>query len=173
MRLRKMIQLNYKYIIFIIPIMLFFSCNVTKNITKNEKLLAKNKIEINKNEKSKNILGFENYDIEQIISPKPNSTFLWIPFKLWIYQLYTPEQRLVKEAKLNNRCKEKNENKVSKINSRIRNFESKRKKYSEKEHCQKGCKWMIKHTDFCPASDYKGKCQTELAIINLLKCNFI
>ena len=139
-----MIQLKYKYIIFIIPIMLFFSCNVTKNISKNEKLLAKNKIVINNNEKSHNNLGFEDYDIEQIISPKPNSTFLWIPFKLWIYQLYTPEQRLVKEINLNNRCKEKNENKISKINSRIRKLETKRKKYSKED--KKFKKYSIKIT---------------------------
>jgi len=85
--------------------MLLFSCNVTKNIKNNEKLLAKNKIEINKISKNKKDLGFETYEIEQIINPKPNSTFFWLPVRLWIYQLYTPEQ--IKATEFNSKKNKK------------------------------------------------------------------
>jgi len=85
--------------------MLLFSCNVTKNINKDEKLLVKNKIKINHASKNKKKLGFEKYEIAQIITPKPNSKILFLPVKMWIYQLYTDEQ--VNEKMKNKRKKKR------------------------------------------------------------------
>ena len=105
--------------------MLLFSCNVTKNIAKNEKLLAKNKIDINKGSKNNNNLGFETYDIEQIIYPKPNNTVFWLPMRLWVYQLYSPEQVKIKEIGITESCKEKNKRKIKTLNNSIQKYEKK------------------------------------------------
>ncbi len=131
MRFRKIIKINLKYFFIITPILLLFSCNVTKDIGKNEKLLAKNKIEINKKSKGNNDLGFESFDIEQIIHPKPNSTFFWLPAKLWIYQLYSPELIKIKETELNNNCDKKNKKQVAKLIKKLKRLEQKRTKQKQ------------------------------------------
>lgn len=131
MRFRKIIKINLKYLFIISFVMIFFSCNVTKDIAKNEKLLAKNKIVINKKAKKNKDLGFEKFDIEQIINPKPNSTFFWMPVKLWIYQLYSPEQIKIKEAILKRNCSKKNKKQITKLINEIKKNEDKRNDFDK------------------------------------------
>ena len=77
--------------------MMFFSCNMTKSLKDNEKLLVKNKIIIVDNDIDTKDPGFEEYDIKQTIKPKPNTKFLKLPTKLWVYNLSKPEKVKARE----------------------------------------------------------------------------
>jgi len=116
--------------------MLLFSCNVTKNIGNDQKLLAKNKIELNKKTKRNKNLGFEKFDIEQIISPKPNSKILSFPVQLWIYQFYTPEQIEEKGKLIFKSCNKRKLLNISNLNSKLKTLEKKRdlNKSNSKKH---------------------------------------
>ncbi|MCF6365970.1 MAG: BamA/TamA family outer membrane protein [Bacteroidales bacterium] len=119
MQTRKITQIIQ---IFIISILLFFSNN-TYSQTKNKKRLTKVKIEIDKNKYDKKNAGFEKYDIEQLIKPKPNSRFLFMPLKYWIYNLPNQEKVTKKEKKREERCSEKNKKKIGLTNTKIRRLE--------------------------------------------------
>ncbi len=104
--------------------MMFFSCNLTKNLKDNEKLLVKNKIVIvdDDNNDIKDP-GFEEFDIKQVIKPKLNTKFIILPVNLWVYYLYDPKKIEKKEKKKNNRCNSKNKRKISRVSKKIRAVE--------------------------------------------------
>ncbi|MCD6557377.1 MAG: hypothetical protein J7K64_09305, partial [Bacteroidales bacterium] len=56
-------------IIFALLISFLFSCNITKNIPENEKLLVKNKVEITNKHFNEKKSGFNESDIKQILKP--------------------------------------------------------------------------------------------------------
>ena len=74
-----------KYIfLFISGSFLIFSCNVTKHLKDNEKLLVKNKIEIVSDKKTD---GLSEDDLQTLIIPRPNSKSMFMRLNLRIYNI--------------------------------------------------------------------------------------
>ncbi len=67
--------------------LLISSCSVTKNVPVNDALFTGSKIEIVETQlpskDKKNVLN----ELKTLPVPKPNKKFLWMPFKLWMYNL--------------------------------------------------------------------------------------
>ena len=67
--------------------LLISSCSVTKNVPVNDALFTGSKIEIVETQlpskNKKNVLN----ELKALPVPKPNKKFLWMPFKLWMYNL--------------------------------------------------------------------------------------
>ncbi len=122
MHLRKLIHIYSKIIIVSLFATMFFSCNLRKSKVI---LLSKNEVVVDKhNFKFKNS-GFEKVDIEQIIKPKPNTKFLFIPFKRIIYNLYSDKKVTESELKKNNKCNSKISRKTNKLDKKLKRFENK------------------------------------------------
>lgn len=107
--------------------MMFFSCNITKSLKDNEKLLVKNKIIIVDNTIDTKDPGFEEYDIKQTIKPKPNTKFLKLPMKLWVYNLSKPEKVKEKVKRKNERCQKNKNKQISRVSKKIRPLEKEMK----------------------------------------------
>jgi outer membrane protein assembly factor BamA len=113
--------IKLKFIIrffFLFGLSTLFSCNITKNI-ENEQRLVKNIISFDK----KNA-DFQKYEIEKIIKPKPNTKFFGIPIKLYINNLWTKEKKELWENKKKEKCSEKKKTKISRINKKIKPYEN-------------------------------------------------
>ena len=129
-------------IIFALLISFLFSCNITKNIPENEKLLVKNKVEITNKHFNEKKSGFNESDIKQILKPQPNSKIFFIlPFRLIIYNLKSDKKADRLKEINNKRCNKKNQKKVKKVTKRLRfydkkseNLSSESKKYKRTSH---------------------------------------
>jgi len=128
MQTRKITQIIQ---IFIISVLLFFSINLAGQNNNKERLI-KVKVVIDKNDYDKKDAGFEKYEIEQLIKPKANSRFLFIPFKLGIYNLPSSEKVSKKEKKKEIKCQEKKDKKIKAINYKLRKFEKGIKNLNQK-----------------------------------------
>lgn len=96
-----------------------FSCNSTKYLDKNEKLLIKNKIDIIS---EGNLKGISESEIQSLVIPRPNSKFLFMRLNLAVYNLYSPEKIKKKEKKREKRCADKNKEKLSKLNNKLKDY---------------------------------------------------
>jgi len=129
--LYKIKSISIKIIILAIIVSGLFSCSTTRYLKEGEQLLVKNKVEINKIDSLKSDIGFETYEIEDLIKPKVNSKLLGMKIYLRIYNLYSPKKIEEKEKKQEQKCKQKIKNKVDKLNSEIKNIEYWRNQYTK------------------------------------------
>ncbi len=90
--LYKIKSISIKIIILAIIVSGLFSCSTTRYLKEGEQLLVKNKVEINKIDSLKSDIGFETYEIEDLIKPKVNSKLLGMKIYLRIYNLYSPKK---------------------------------------------------------------------------------
>ncbi len=79
-------QIRLQRFLTALAILIFVSgCNITRNVKKDEYLLHKNKIEINKKECGIKDIDFTTDDLYGLIQQQPNKTFLgFIRFRLWV-----------------------------------------------------------------------------------------
>ncbi|MEJ7914262.1 MAG: BamA/TamA family outer membrane protein, partial [Chitinophagaceae bacterium] len=73
--------------LFLFVVFLFAACSTTKHLPPNEKLYTGASVDLKVNSLSANETKVLRTDLKALTRPKPNSSFLGIPFKLHIYNL--------------------------------------------------------------------------------------
>lgn len=110
-------------VVLLISGLTLFSCNITKNLKENEKLLVKNKLKIDYEEIDKKDPGFQTYEIEDIIKPIPNKKFIH-PWRLSIYNTIDKENTERKVWNRNARCEKRKQKKIDKLSGRLKDVEN-------------------------------------------------
>ncbi len=138
-------------IIFVIAI-IFSGCSPTKYLKSDEKLLLKNSVEIEYQDKTD--AGFKSSDLEPLIRPRPNATLLGYMLYARLYNLASAEKAEHSAKKKNKKCNAKKLKRISKIQNKILKYEKRRndfettsdgyKKYTEKIREKEDLKFSIK-----------------------------
>ncbi len=123
---------KYKSIVILLSFgFALFSCKPAKYLQKDEYLLQKNTLEIvNKDSKNEN-LGFEPYELEDLIKPKANTKLLRLPVYLYLYNMTDPVKAAQKKIRKDTKCNGKIDKKLEKINVNARLLQIKRDSYEK------------------------------------------
>jgi hypothetical protein len=91
------------HLILLFPLLFFFGCNVQKYIDEDQYLLKKQELQINKSNLTINEKNNLSYELEQYISPKPNTKSLGLFYgRLWAYLRLERDSLSAKDSMANN-----------------------------------------------------------------------
>lgn len=87
--------MNAKRLLYFLSIIFFASCSATKDLHDNQNLYygSKIKIESTTHKMPKNQQKDFQDELQALLRPKPNSKFLGMPIKLWIYNSFNPRHK--------------------------------------------------------------------------------
>jgi outer membrane protein assembly factor BamA len=116
---------------FVIVGIVFYGCKPAKYLEKDDYLLQKNSVQLSVDKTELKNLGFESYELEDLIKPKANTKLLRMPVYLYLYNMVNPEKAAEKKIKKDEHCNKKIDDKTEKIDFSVRLLQKQRDLYEK------------------------------------------